>query len=68
MIYINANYIGFCQEFNLIMQLIQFYHYTNNNIQLTFVSDQMYKFGCTSKYRDLHNVALKVYMGYETAS
>ena len=46
MIYINANYLGFFQEFNLFMQVIEFYNYTNNNIPLAFVSDQLYKFDC----------------------
>ena len=68
MIYSTANYIGFHQEFITFMQVIEFYHYTNNNIQLNFVSDQMHKFGCTSKYRGLHNVALRIYLGYVTAS
>ena len=57
MIYFNANYLGFLKEFNLFMQVIEFYNYTNNNIPLAFVSDQTYKFDCTSKYRGLHNVA-----------
>ena len=69
MMYINPNYIGFLQEFNILIQVIEFYNDTNNNKQLTFVSDQMYyKFGCTSKYRCLRNVALKIYLGNVTAS
>ena len=59
MIYVNINCICFLQEFNIFMQVIEFYDYTNNNIQLSFVSDQMYKISCTNKYRGLNNVALK---------
>ena len=60
-IYIKANYLGFLQEFNLFMQIIEFYNFTNNNIPLAFVSDQS-KFDCTSKYKGLHNVALKIHL------